>query len=367
MPTTTRCALTALLAIAAFAGGCIARPEPPGSDAPGSDAPARTSAGPLGSSSPVPLASTEGGPTDSPPPIDPLPTAVADPALAKLDPTSRELLAVVERGELIEAVVEVADAADLVAWAKRRGGRGDVLSPDAAFVVVERGLIAALLRNPGVRGANLAEDLRADRPIAAERPVVALPTPGSPYAGRPLPDGPELAEMPDERRAPLLAALGNAIVTIDGQPYRELVIGGHCQLDLCHVSATGRVRAAGDVFDGWLMGGYANRGWLPTLSRSGTQLGGVPRPLARAAEWIARNDRPTARAIGRYDSISSIRWEPASPGVIEIAYQAECTATSRAAPPGTKVAEDGVCIDMLLVRVDVASGIVVETVEVPDS
>jgi hypothetical protein len=343
------------MTLAVVGAGCIADPRPSEPAGPSALASPSATASRPAAASPTPLEAT----TSPPPP--------ADPVLAKLDAMSRELLGVIEPGELVEATVQTTDPADLVAQAKRRGGRGDVLAPDAALVVAERAVIVAMLRDPAVSSATLGEDLTADRLIATERPVVSIPTPASPYAGRPLPDGQGLADMPGDRRAPLLAALGNAIVTIDGQPYRELTMSGHCQPDLCQVGATGRIGGTGDVLDGWIIESYADRGWLPTLNRSGIQLGAVPRPLARAAEWIARRDQPTARLIARYDSIAGIRWEPSAPGVIEIVYAAECTRTGIIAPPGTKVADHGVCVDGLLVRVDVASGKVVETVQVPDS
>ena len=354
MPSLLGRSAAALFAIALLATGCIAEPTPDlaPSARPGTSIGIAT-AGPTGSPAPAPSA------TDASP----------DPVLAKLDDASRELLGVIEPGELVQATIQTVDPVDLVAQAQRRHGRGEVLAPDAAFILAERDAIVALLRDPGVNGANLEEVFDADRLIASERPVVVIPTPGSPYAGRPLPDGPGLAELPDERRAPLLAALGNAIVTIDGQPYREMALSAVCQPDpeMCWVSATGRIGATGDVFDGWTVESHANRGWLPILNRSGSQLGAIPRPLARAAEWIARMDRPTAKQIASYTSIASIRWEPLAPGVIDIVYQAQCTLARLVGPPGTKVAEDGVCIDALRVRVDVATGRVLETAEVPDS
>src|SRR4029079_9860745 len=98
-------------------------------------------------------------------------------------------------------------------------------------------------------------------------------------------------------------------------------------------------------------------------TRQDTTPAAVPGPLARAAEWIARTDPPTARRIARYSSIASIRWDPAAPGVIELTYFAQCTQAGLDAPPGTRLAEDGVCIDSLRVVVDVGTGRALEAVE----
>jgi hypothetical protein len=323
---------------------------------------------------PTPEPSTPGRHLASDAPATPRPTAFADPAPAlvvvpdplpaKLDETSRELLEVIEPGELVEATIRTLDPERVVADARQRGGRGDVLAPDAASVVAERDAIVDVLRDPAVLSATLTEDLRADRPIVRVRPHIEIPVAGNPYG--PLSVRPGLEDVPALRKA-LLRELGMVMMTIDGQRYRDLDIVGECQPDLCLVTATGRIRHAGDVFDTWVVESDAARDWRPLLNPSATQLGGVPRPLARWAERIARTDAPTAGRIARYSTIASIRWEAMQPGKIQITYSAECTQAGIGAPDGTELAEDGVCIDSLVVEVDLWSGQVVQAVEIPDS
>jgi hypothetical protein len=78
---------------------------------------------------------------------------------------------------------------------------------------------------------------------------------------------------------------------------------------------------------------------------------GVPRPLLRAAEWIARHDAGAAAVITTYSSCCAARWDPARPGVIALRWTRPCSSGS--APSDIQVAETGVCDESLEVVVDV--------------
>jgi hypothetical protein len=300
--------------------------------------------------------------------VAPPPSAIADDGTlgldaavaAKLDVESRNLVALIEPGEFLEATIQTGAPAEIVAAARHGGGGGAVLDLGIAFVTADRDLVLGLLTRPDVQSAVLGEDLRATRPIAAARPAVAVPSSGMPYAGLPIPTDLSTVDIPPVPLAALLRTLGGTIVTIDGMPYASLIVGGFCQPESCDLSATGRVAKAGDVFDGWHVHTRQETGWVPFVGPGDRELGGIPRRLARAAEWIARSDPDTARRIATYSVIAESTWDPASPGTIVLRYRRECLGGSIGF--GRELAATGVCVDHLVITVDLATDTIVNTV-----
>ena len=344
-----------LASIAIVAAGCVAQPVP---ELDASAHPGQSSAMTKAVETPRPIAPVQAAPTPT--------EVIADPVLAKLDRQSRFVVAVIEPGEDVDSILEATHLADLVADGRARGLAVTPIGTSAAEIHGRRDDILSVVARPEVTSANLTESLDAGRWISPDRPAVSVPTPGSPYLGK-AETVPSATAVSPERLLPLLAALGDAVTTIDGRPYEEFLVDAACQPDLCTVDASGHVAGSADVYDLWGYASYEARGWRVEPIGNAEVLGGVPRGLARAAEWIARHDPPTARQIAQYASIGSIRWLADRRGVIEIDYVITCTASGPVAPAGTRLASDMVCINTLRVLVDVGTGQVVDVVAVPDT
>ena len=199
--------------------------------------------------------------------------------------------------------------------------------------------------------------------LPAGRPDVTIPTPGSPYLNRPLVADLSQVAIPVERRDAIVRSLARLLVTIDGEPYARTELTGSCEPGpppSCGIGLTGFSRQAASRADVIGVTSTEATGWIAQLNDGG-QLGSVPRPLVRAAEWIARHDGKAAAAIARYTSCCGASWLEPLPGWIELYYSRPCA--TGAAPPGSIVAETGDCFEALLVTVDLGAGEVVRIVE----
>jgi hypothetical protein len=284
----------------------------------------------------------------------------------KLDPESRELLGLLEPGEWVEGTLWTDIPVDLVALAKAHGLAVASVSEHTASVQGDATVVATMIGDPLVQTAGVKEDMRALRPIAADRPLVQVPTPGAPYRDRLLAAQRADSELPDFQAGPMLAALAQQITTIDGLPYSSLATSDHCepQPPACWITATGWAPASGGRFDAWSVQARKATGWLPEAGVT-QEFGGVPRRLARAAEWVARADSTTGPDIGRYDALSGFTWDPARPGRIEVTYLRPCAAASMrlAAVAGRGwLADTGECFDSLTIGVDLRTMTVVDHV-----
>ena len=314
---------------------------------------------------------------EAPPALAPSPPAVPPPAVPAdppkpaapagldekwLDDESRDLVPLIEAGELVDATIQSSNEGALVAEAVRRGGRGEVLGPNSVSVTAELAIILALVARDDVAFAAIREDLRAMRVVSPRRPTFGkMPLPGSPYDAAPVPVDAVSGDVPPDRIVPLLRGLGRAIVTFDGRPYASLSVHGTCGSETCVLSATGRIAGSGDVFDGWSLQAGIGSGWQPVPGTEDRELSAIPRSFVRAAEWFARADERTAAHIARYTTISHVRWDPATPGRIAIRYQRDCMGS--VGLPGRRMAATGVCLGFLVVVVDLATGQVVSAVE----
>ena len=292
------------------------------------------------------------------------PAATAEPgsslsiALSKLDPASRALAGLIEPGEMVDARIDTGNPVDVIRAVRAGGGTANLVSDTIVLLTAPFDVVVANLARIDVASGSLAEDLTAMRRIAAQPPAAQSSNSGNPYAGTDIAVPADAVAIPPILLRPMLAALRDGIVTFDGRPYPRMSFDGGCGADSCDLTATGFVDGASpDATDWWAVHAAAVNGWLPTSGAGDRQLRGIPRPLARAAEWIARSDPAVANEIASYDRLASIAWQPGQPILIRIDYQRDCAA---ARAPGAVVAEDGVCLDNLEVLVDVATARVVD-------
>jgi hypothetical protein len=279
-----------------------------------------------------------------------------------LDAESRDLVPLIEAGEQVEAEIQTGNEEAIVAEAVRRGGRGEVRGPGSVSVTADLSTVLALVARDDVGFAAIREDLRAMRVVSPRRPTLdAVPRPGSPYDDAPVPVDTVSGDVPPGRLVPLLRGLGRAIVTFDGRPYLTLSVQGTCASETCNLSATGRIAGSGDVFDGWSLQGGVATGWQPVAGTEDRELNAIPRRFVRAAEWFARADERATARIAQYSSISEVRWEPATPGLVSIRYERGCAGA--VGLPDTRRAATGVCLDFMVVVVDLTSGQVVSVTE----
>lgn len=309
------------------------------------------------------------GPSES----DPIGDASMSPGRAaiqaiemKLDPESKELFGLLEPGELVDGSLSTGGPAELAALANAHGLAVASVSDTTVSVMGDATVVATLIRDSLVQTAGVKEDMRALRPIAADRPVVQVPTPGAPYRDRLLTAQRADSELPDLQTGPMLAALAQQITTIDGLPYSSLDTSDQCEPEppVCWISATGWAPASAGRFDAWSVQARKATGWLPEAGVS-HEFGGVPRRLARAAEWVARMDLTTGPDIERYDLLSGFTWDPGRPGRIEVTYLRPCAAASMrlAAVAGRGwLADTGECFDSLTIGVDLGTMTVVDHV-----
>jgi hypothetical protein len=274
-----------------------------------------------------------------------------------LDPASRDLLTVIEPDEDIEATLTVARAARVADLATSRGLRSQLFAADTVNVSGPVAAVLAFALEVGPSEVNVDQDHRPDRWLPATMPAVTVPTPGSPYLHAPLPVDRSGLQMSADQQVVLLQALAASIVTIDGAPYDRIDVTGGCsgRPPSCSVAAEGFRTIAGGVSDSYGIISDPTTNGVPRLD---TMIaGGVPRALARDAEWIARNDASGAAAISAYRVCCYAAWDPARPGRIAITWTRQCLAG--AAPAGALVAETGDCTDTLRIVVDLATATVV--------
>jgi hypothetical protein len=303
-------------------------------------------------------------PPPSPPAVDQsvpsAPIGPEDPAFVLapfLTPASRDLLTVVAPEEEIDAVVTTSDPSGVASIARSSGLSVFQVSPDE--VMVSGGLRAVLAVVAAVHPDRvvLTEDQRAERWIPDARPDVVIPVPGAPYRAAPMPvDGSNL-HMTVPQRAALVSVLAAAVVTIDGRPYDRIDISGECsgRPPTCTLRMDGSTAASGGRVDSYLVTSDDAAGVTPHVDA--TTLGAVPRPIARAAEWIARHDPKAAAAIATYQTCCDALWDPAHPGRIEIVYVRPCHLGI--APTGHLLAATGDCFATVAIQVDVGAGTVV--------
>jgi hypothetical protein len=278
---------------------------------------------------------------------------------AFLDPGSRDLLTVIDPEESVEAEIHTPDPTGVAAGARSRGFTVLDVAVDHVLVLGSVQPILQLIADVHPTAVTLAEDRRVGRWLPAHRPDVTVPKPGSPYLNRPLVADLSRVTIADERRVPMVRALARLLVTIDGEPYARTELNGSCepgQPPTCGIGFTGFSRGAAFRADVIGVSATAATGWIAQLNDGG-QLGSVPRPLVRAAEWIARHDDKAAAAIARYTDCCGATWFEPQPGWIELYYSRPCAAG--VAPPGSLVAGTGDCYEALLVTVDLGAGAVV--------
>jgi hypothetical protein len=273
-----------------------------------------------------------------------------------LDPTSRDLLTVVEPEEDIEATLTVADASRVVEAATATGLRARVVSDDMAFVAGPIGTVLEFAAEAQPTAIHVDEDRRANRWLPSTEPTIQVPTSGSPYRLVQLQVDRSDLKMSPELQVPLLQLLAVSIVTVDGAPYDRIEVSGECsgRQPSCALNATGSSRAAGGRLDQYLVLSDAATNVAPHVDSR--LLGAVPRRLTRAAEWLARHDPPASAAIAAFDDWNDAQWDPGQPGRIELTYTRPCTGSVR--PSDRQMAETGECLDILAVTVDLASGLV---------
>ncbi|HEV8546725.1 MAG TPA: hypothetical protein VGQ64_10565 [Candidatus Limnocylindrales bacterium] len=300
--------------------------------------------------------------------------AALDPAgVARLDPGSRDLAGILDPGEWVSGSFLTQDPAVVADLARTMG-----LAPMIGDVVVGPGeqgdvnvlgpheAIVQLAAHPSVTSLFLAEDLRVLRAVSPPRPVgEAMPSPGEPYLGLPLPIRPDAFAVPPEWRAAMLTSLAGTVQTIDGRPYETVSFDGTCEDSgpmTCYGDLTGVVGGSGGRSDGWSFHAAEADGWAVVLEPGQPRLNGVPRWLGREAERLARSDPASAAALADYAWVWGFTWNPASLGLVQVSYARPCESgsTSRTASLAIgPIAATGQCRDMLVITVDVPAGQVV--------
>lgn len=289
------------------------------------------------------------------------------PGLDKLDPASRALAAGLEPGEVVTVTLFTGTDERAVAMARRVREAG--FEPGAAGGEVPHVSVAgpheplvALAAASLVTSASLDEVMTALRPVAA--PLEAgrtVPLPGLAYAETGLPVDPATLAVPPNLRTQLLGGLAQAVTTIDGAPYADVVFEAGCSGEPdpvdCAIVLVGAAVRGSERVDRWGLHAGKDSGWIAAFDRTDPPtFGAVPRWLGREAERIARSDGATLEAIRRFDRIDGFAWNPAAPGVIEVAYARSCAGldVQLASLSDGRLADDGVgCEEYLRVSVDV--------------
>jgi hypothetical protein len=282
-----------------------------------------------------------------------------------LDPPSRDLLTVIEPEESIEATIQTDNAIAVVATARGRSLAAQNVATDQVVVRGPVRPVLQLVADANPTSVTLADDSRVDRWLPAVRPRVDIPDPGSPYRDRPLVADLTAVAIPDERRAAMVRALAGLLVTIDGAPYARVALSGGCDprpAMSCAISFLGFTRGAASRADELGVTAGAATLWIPQLVDKG-QLGSVPRPLLRAAEWSARHNATAAAAIARFTQCCGARWFLPQPGLIELSYLRRCPNSLE--PAGSGVATTGDCRQALHVMVDLRTATIIRIQE-PD-
>ncbi|MBA2380514.1 MAG: hypothetical protein H0V73_00245 [Chloroflexi bacterium] len=271
-----------------------------------------------------------------------------------------------DQGERIHAEVLTADAIPVAAAADAAGLDASVTQPNRVSLTGDPGRILALLDPLTTRAVSIRQDETALRWIPGAAPLVAIPIGGRPYLLGGLPGDLGGALIPSPQRESMLGSLAQIAQTIDGRPYATLDVSGGCdrQVDgflTCSASVVGAPAGAVRGEDWWTVHGSEKAGWRGLPEPGGGTLTGVPRPILRAVEWIARHDPETLAGIGRYERCCDAWWHPGIPGRITLDYQRDCeTSVERAGRP---LADTGDCLDHLIIDVDLATARVIGLAE----
>jgi hypothetical protein len=299
-------------------------------------------------------------------------------ALAKLDPDSRDLALVIDRGEWVDSTLQSTNGPMVADVARARGfvPTAAAGNPDDVNVRGPIEDVLALLDQPRVLNANLVEDRSALRSVAAPlSPDVSIPSSGRPYVGFAITPTRGAFVGPPERSRAMMASAALIIESIDGRPYPSLEIDGWCDEDTrpvrCYLQVVGASpESGGRGTDSWSAMTTAATGWaIDPTAEVNRILEAVPRRLGREAERIARSDAPTLAAIETFETMFGFAWDPATPGIVTVQYTRDCPTaglSGRLAMAVPRVfADTGVCLDLLRVRVDLATDSVVGTEFVP--
>jgi hypothetical protein len=243
--------------------------------------------------------------------------------------------------------------------ARGAGMRVEVFEPGASLAIDGPvGEILAIVETAPVTGVTIEEPVEALRPIPDERPVIDIPSPGRPYLVTGFVGLLDKVTMGSPQREAMLSSLAQTIQSIDGQPYARINLEGSCGSDKtgpsCGLIAVGLAPGSVGREDEWSLRATERAGWHSVIESVRTT--SVPRPLVRAAEWIARHDDAALARIRTYTGCCAVSWDPERPGRITLVYDRLCANAIR---PGHDLAETGVCMDELAISVDLAAGTVV--------
>jgi hypothetical protein len=309
--------------------------------------------------SPAPGLAVAASPTSTPPPA----------SFSKLDGPSRELAEDLGPGEKVTAALLVRDdeaVATLASDAREAGLTVEPAGGERSQVTVTgpHEDVLALTSLPIVGSARLTEDLSALRVLAAPlEPGRPFPVSGRPYVEG-LPIDPMSIPIPADRLAGMLGTLAEQVVTIDGQPYPDLLVDGNCNgepvISECYIDFEGATVRGGDRRDRWPIHSSVRTGWFPAVDPANPPtLRAVPRWLAREAERIARTDEATLEQIRHYTWVADFGWIPADAKLIEVRYLRTCPGglgqIQVASLAGGPVADHGVCVESVTVTVDVVT------------
>jgi hypothetical protein len=276
-----------------------------------------------------------------------------------LDAMSRDLLAVMDPAERAHVVVATTWTAELSRTAAGARMRVEVVEAGTSIAIDGPvGEVLALVETAPVTAVTVQDSMEAMRRIADQRPVVNVPNPARPYRATGFVGDLGNVVIASPQREAMLSSLAETIRTIDGQPYVRLEMEGSCGSDKsgasCGLIAVGFASGSVGREDEWSLRGREGIGWRGVIESVRTT--SVPRPLLRAAEWIARHDQAALARIRTYTACCSVSWDPERPGRITLIYDRLCM---NAELPGRDLAETGECRDELAITVDLGAGTVV--------
>jgi hypothetical protein len=289
----------------------------------------------------------------------PVDVALAEAALwPVLAPAGRDVLAVIDPEEWIEAMIDVGDSEQVAARAVEHGLTAQVVNAGTVLVVGRRNDVIHFAATVMPGNVEIFEDHRPDRWLPERMPPAAIARSASPYRFAPLAVDRTTLRMTEGHKTALLGELSRVITTIGGRPYDRLTVEGECDpgpVPVCQIRASGVTIGAGGQADSFMIVSDASTGGEPQLASSGFQ--SVQRELARAAEWIARDDPVAKAAIDGYDTCCGSTWDPTRAGVITMSWTRPCAVS--VAPAGRPIAATGDCFDTLTIVVDVGRAVVV--------
>jgi hypothetical protein len=281
------------------------------------------------------------------------------PSTLPLDAESRQLVALLDPAEVAQVVVVTTWTDELSGAAAAAGMHVAIDDPNGSIEIA--GPIASvldLLDGVPVTRVTVQEPTGAMRRIPANRPSVEIAEPGHPYLAAGFPGDLMNVDVPSPQREAMLRTLAELIQTIDGRPYERLTLEGNCGTDKQGPSC-------GLIAAGFTSGSLGREDEWSIRVRAGTEPGGavesvwttsVPRPVLRAAEWLARHDDEALQRIAGFTTCCGVSWNPARPGWITLLYSRLCAATL---VTPQELADTGVCEDELSIEVDVRSGVIV--------